>query len=88
MSRRPGRAVIPFGKFKGCRLRNLPSDYLSFLTRLPMMRDDRWKWLKDSLYAELEFRGMNVVGSELEDADQSREVPVLRDTVRSISLHR
>lgn len=65
---RHGRATIPFGKFRGTRLRCLPLDYLSFLTTLPMMRAPQWRWLKESLYAELRFRGMNTQGLEAPDA--------------------
>lgn len=55
---RHGRAVIPFGKYKGVRIRLLPDDYLSWLTTAKMLRDHRWKWLRDSVIAELKFRGL------------------------------
>ena len=58
---RHGRATIPFGKWKGTRIRHLPDDYLSFLASLPMMLDPQWNWLKESLLAEMRFRGMNAV---------------------------
>lgn len=53
-----GRATIPFGKFKGVRIRLLPDDYLSFLTSIAIMQDPRWRWLKDSVLSELRFRGL------------------------------
>jgi len=55
---RHGRAVIPFGKYKGCRLRLLPDSYLSFLTGLKLMRDPKWGWLMQSVIAELKWRGL------------------------------
>lgn len=53
-----GRAVVPFGKYKGVRIRLLPDDYLSWLTTAPMMQESKWRWLLDSLIAELKFRGL------------------------------
>lgn len=67
---RHGRATIPFGKYKGVRIRLLPDDYLSFLTTLNLIRDPKWKWLLDSLLAELSFRGLN---AELALSDDPRE---------------
>jgi uncharacterized protein (DUF3820 family) len=55
---RHGRAVIPFGKWKGCQLRLIPDDYLSWLTTAPMIWEPQWSWLRESLIAELKFRGM------------------------------
>ena len=52
-----GRAVIPFGKHKGMRIRLLPDAYLSFLTTTFVATDPQWKWLKESIMAELRFRG-------------------------------
>lgn len=53
-----GRAVIPFGKYKGVRVRIIPDDYLSWLMTAKMMKDPRWTWLRDSVIAELKFRGL------------------------------
>jgi len=65
---RHGRAVMPFGKHKGVRIRLIPSDYLSWLSTAPMMRDEpRWKWLWDSLIAELKFRGLNYEQAATDD---------------------
>lgn len=64
---RHGRAVIPFGKYKGVRIRLLPDDYLSWLTTAPMMKTAQWKWLWDSLIAELKFRGLNYEMAATED---------------------
>ncbi|MGH3428226.1 MAG: hypothetical protein ACRDQZ_11790 [Mycobacteriales bacterium] len=55
---RHGRAVMPWGKYKGVKIRLLPDDYLSFLTGLNLMKDANWRWLLDSLIAELKFRGL------------------------------
>ena len=49
---------MPFGKWKGVRIRLLPDDYLSWLTSSAIMTEARWGWLKESLIAELKFRGM------------------------------
>ena len=51
---------MPFGKWKGVRIRLLPDDYLSWLTTTDLIKAPKWKWLRDSLISELEFRGMNV----------------------------
>ena len=64
---RHGRAVLPFGKYRGVRIRLAPSDYLSWLTTAPMMRDPKWKWLWDSLISELKFRGFNYEMAETAD---------------------
>ena len=64
---RHGRATIPFGKYRGVRIRLLPNDYLSWLTTAPMMRDKKWKWLWDSLISELKFRGFNYEMAETAD---------------------
>lgn len=54
-----GRAVMPWGKWKGVRVKNLPDDYLSYLTTFPGFSDERWKWLRDSIEKELHARGLN-----------------------------
>lgn len=50
---------MPFGKWKGVRIRLLPVDYLSWLTTSDIMKDPKWGWLKESLIAELRFRGLS-----------------------------
>lgn len=37
---RHGRAVMPWGKFKGVRVRLLPDDYLSWLTEARYQHDE------------------------------------------------
>jgi len=64
---RHGRALMPWGKYRGVRVRLLPDDYCSFLTTLPLMRDPKWRWLWDSLIAELKFRGLNYEQAATED---------------------
>lgn len=64
---RHGRATIPWGKYKGVRIRLLPDDYLSWLTTLPLVRHEKWKWLYDSLIAELKFRGLKYELAATED---------------------
>ena len=59
-----GRATIPFGKYRGVRLRLIPDDYLSWLTTAPMMREEQWRWLWDSLIAELKWRGYDLAHTE------------------------
>jgi uncharacterized protein (DUF3820 family) len=55
---RHGKAMMPFGRHKGVRVRLLPDDYLSWLTTSIIMKDGRWWWLKESLIAELKYRGL------------------------------
>lgn len=57
MSRRHGRATIPFGKFKGRQLSQIDDGYLSWLSGTDLIRQSNWKWLRDSLRAELQHRG-------------------------------
>jgi uncharacterized protein (DUF3820 family) len=83
MARRHGRATMPWGKFKGVRIRMLPDDYLSWLTTSVMMTDQRWWWLKQSLFAEIKFRGLNVQGIELPDAQPE---PVQKNFVRKFRV--
>ena len=72
---RHGRATIPFGKYKGCRIRLLPDDYLSWLTTAPMMRDPKWKWLWDSLISELKYRGLKYELAETPDPPIEQPAP-------------
>jgi len=72
-----GRASIPFGKYKNVRIILLPSDYLSWLTTAPMMRQAQWKWLWDSVIAELKFRGLNYELAATDDPPPIVSMPVL-----------
>jgi hypothetical protein len=83
---RHGRAVLPFGKYRGVRIRLAPSDYLSFLTTLKLMRDPKWKWLYDSLIAELKYRGLNWQQAATEDpvVEIPDEVPPILVNSRKI----
>ena len=62
-----GRARMPWGKFKGTRIRLLPNDYISWLTTSAIMKDDKWWFLKESLMAELRFRGLRADLADTED---------------------
>jgi hypothetical protein len=55
---RHGHASIPFGIHKGIRVRLLPDPYLSWLTTTFIMTAPEWRWLKDSVLSELNFRGL------------------------------
>jgi hypothetical protein len=79
---RHGHAQMPWGKFRGVRIRLLPDDYLSWLTTAPMLRDEaRWKWLWDSVIAELKFRGLNYEAAATDD-------PVVPDVPLPVGNHR
>ncbi len=76
-----GRAEMPWGKFKGVRIRLLPDDYLSWLTTLELLRDHRWKWLKDSLISELKFRRLRYDLADTPDPEPieiEEQIPVRR----------
>jgi uncharacterized protein (DUF3820 family) len=62
---------MPFGRYKGIRIRLLPDAYLSWLTTAPMMQVPEWRWLHDSLIAELKFRGLKY---ELADTPDPQSV--------------
>jgi uncharacterized protein (DUF3820 family) len=64
---RHGRAQLPFGKYRGVRIRLVPDDYLSWLTTAPMMKEPRWRWLWDSVISELKFRGLKYELAETTD---------------------
>jgi hypothetical protein len=84
MGRRHGRAVMPWGKYRGVRLRLLPDSYLSWLTTSRVMTDPRWNWLKDSLTAELEFRGFQLQGAQLPDAAVVKDAVLAKFGVRKL----
>lgn len=77
MGRRHGRAVMPWGKFKGVRIRLLPDDYVSWLTTTDIVKAAQWRWLKDSLIAELKFRGLRYDLAETKDPEPVAEPPVV-----------
>jgi uncharacterized protein (DUF3820 family) len=86
---RHGRAVMPFGKWKGVRIRLIPDDYLSWLTTSDVVKDAKWKWLKDSLMAELRFRGLRddlASTSEPEPVKQPLPLVTMGSTRRNIIL--
>lgn len=64
---------MPFGKWKGCRIRVLPDPYLSWLSGWEVLRLPKWKWLHDSLIAELDFRGLR---ADLADTADPPSAPV------------
>lgn len=72
---RHGRSIMPFGKWRGTRIRLIPDDYLSWLSAWKGFQDPRWRWLHDSLIAELKFRGLR---SDLADTPDPEpiEIPV------------
>jgi hypothetical protein len=59
-----GRAVMPWGKWKGTQVRHVPSDYLSWLWGTVedggVLSAPEWRWVKDSVEAEMRHRGLNV----------------------------
>lgn len=75
MARRHGRAVMPWGKYRGVRIRLLPDSYLSFMTESPILLDAKWWWLKESLLAELRFRGLREDLADTVDAPVEIEEP-------------
>jgi uncharacterized protein (DUF3820 family) len=62
-----GKACMPWGKYRGLRIRLLPDDYLSWLTTSVMMTEQRWWWLRVSVLAELKHRGLHWEGAALAD---------------------
>jgi uncharacterized protein (DUF3820 family) len=64
---------MPWGKYRGCRIRLLPDAYLSWLSGWTVLRSPKWKWLHDSLLAELKFRGLR---ADLADTAEPQSSPV------------
>ena len=71
---------MPWGKFKGCRVSLLPDDYLCWIATSDLIQGegefgkesrDRWAWLRESLEAELKWRGFNV--KTVEDDEPARQ---------------
>jgi len=60
---------MPWGKYRGVRIRLLPDSYLSWLTTSVVMNDPRWWWLRESLVAELKFRGLNYEMAAIPDPE-------------------
>ncbi len=58
---------MPFGKYKGVRIRLIPDAYLSWLTTFKPMWHPRWRWLCDSVISELRFRGFRFDLADQED---------------------
>ena len=58
MSRRHGRATIPFGKHKGKEVRELPVTYLCWLGSSEIIVSPQWDWLRESVDAELRHCGL------------------------------
>lgn len=89
---RHGRAVIPFGKkYKGVRVRLCPDAYLSWLSGWlseDAGRSDKFRWLLDSIVAELEYRGLRSdLAETMEPALRSPAKPgVLPDAPRRIDV--
>lgn len=81
MARRHGRAVMPFGKFKGVRIRLIPDAYLSWMTTA--LKDQKWWWIRESLIAELKFRGLR---ADLADTPEPTPIPVLGARIRKFRL--
>ena len=87
---RHGRAIMPFGKYKGVRIRLIPDDYLSWLTSTDIIVSPRWNWLKESLMAELRFRGLRAdlaSTSEPEPVKQPLPLVTIGSTKRNIWHH-
>lgn len=74
---------MPWGRYKGVRIRLLPDDYISWLTTAPMMRAQQWKWLWDSVISELKFRGLKYDLAETADPDPQ---PIVETPIRKIRL--
>jgi uncharacterized protein (DUF3820 family) len=73
-----GKAIMPFGKYKGVRVRLIPDDYLSWLTSTktlmaPTGGVDRWGWLRESLLAELRFRGLRADLADTPDPEPPKD---------------
>jgi uncharacterized protein (DUF3820 family) len=76
---------MPFGKYKGVRVRLLPDAYLSFLTTLPFLAKPCWLWLRSSVVAELHARGLR--GDLADVPDPFPPPPLLEvETRRAIDL--
>ena len=55
-----GRAVMPFGKYKGVHVRNVPDVYLSWLVNQEWIREPKWRWLAESIAAEFKHRDLHL----------------------------
>jgi uncharacterized protein (DUF3820 family) len=88
-SMKHGRAEMPWGKYKGVRIRLIPDNYLSWLTSTDIIVSPRWKWLKDSLMAELRYRGLRddlASTSDPEPVKQPLPLVTIGSTRRNIIL--
>lgn len=57
---------MPFGKYKGLKIRHIPESYLSWLISEPFMADSKWHWLVESIAAEFRHRDLRFELAEAE----------------------
>lgn len=60
---------MPFGKYKGVRVRLIPDSYLSWMTTSAIVKDPQWWWIKESVLAELRYRGFRADLADTQDPD-------------------
>jgi uncharacterized protein (DUF3820 family) len=80
---------MPWGKYRGVRIRLIPDDYLSWLTSTDIIVSPRWSWLKESLMAELRYRGLRAdLAATSEPAEPAKPLPLVTigSTRRNIVL--
>lgn len=67
---RHGRAVMPWGKYRGVRMAHIPDAYLSWLAGLPWLAEEssKWWWLRASIVKEMGARGLRAEVVEEEEA--------------------
>ena len=86
VARRHGHAIMPWGKYKGVRIRLIPDHYLSWLTTLPQMRVPEWKWLYTSVLAELRSRDLRAdLASTVDDFAEPDSLPALPSGKRAFA---
>lgn len=85
---RHGRAVMPWGKYRGVRIRLLPDSYVSWLTTSVIMQDAKWWWLRESLEAELRFRGLRADLAATPDPAVLQEEPEPEISTRPLRRYR
>jgi uncharacterized protein (DUF3820 family) len=74
---------MPFGKYRGVRLKLIPDGYLSWLTTLDL--NGKFWWIKESLLAELRFRGLRADLADVPDeqpVEQRKVIPIDRPRPR------
>jgi hypothetical protein len=78
---------MPFGKHKGMFVRQIPDHYLSWLAAgprvCPILWQPEWAWLRESVLAELRFRGFraDLAGTLVEATDCDAVVPPYWNTL-------